>query len=385
MDVRRRTFHRSSAAATVAVGAALTSLALVPMASSAEPDLGALNSELGQQQAHSQQLESSLNGLSSVIGSLSGQIALVQSREAAVQAELAADRLRLAADQLALAREKELLARLRARLARGRMLLARQLVSNYESDSPDLVTVLLESNGFKDLLDRITFLRDAEQQQQAIITFTRAAKAKATVAARRLAAMEASDRRVAEDAVVRARALAGMNSLLQSKQSALEQAQSVQRAALAASQARSGQLQAQISQIEAQQAAERAAQEQAAQQQAAQQQAAQQQAAQQQAAGPQSSPSGSGAPAGAPVAVSGGWVIPSSIVQCESGGQNLPPNSAGASGYYQIIPSTWKQFGGSGSSAVGASRAEQNQVASRIWAGGGGASNWVCAGMVGIH
>jgi septal ring factor EnvC (AmiA/AmiB activator) len=381
MNLRWRTFHRRSAAATVGVGAALAALALVPMASSAQPNLGALNSELGQQQARSQQLASSLGGLSSVIGSLSGQIALVQSREAAVQAELLQDQARLAADQMALAREKALLVRLRARLARGRMLLARQLVSNYESDSPDLVTVLLESNGFKDLLDRITFLRDAEQQQQTIITFTRTAKAKATVAARRLAAMEASDRQVAEDAAVRAQALAGMNSLLQSKQSALEQAQSVQRAALAASQARSGQLQAQISQIEAQQAAQRAAQEQAAQQQAAQEQAAQQQ----QAAPPQSSPSGSGAPAGAPVAGSGGWVIPSSIVQCESGGQNLPPNGAGASGYYQIVPGTWRQYGGTGSSAYGASRAEQNSVASRIWAGGSGASNWVCAGMVGIH
>ena len=379
MNLRWRTFHRWSAAATVAAVGALAALTLMPISSSAEPALGTLNSELGQQQAHSQQLAGSLSGLSNVIGSLSGQITLVQSREAAVQAELAQDRIRLAADQAALTREQELLARLRARLARGRMLLARQLVSNYESDTPDLVTVLLESNGFKDLLERITFLHDAEQQQQLIITFTRTAKAKATVAARRLAAIEASDRQVAEDAAVHAQALAGMNSLLQSKQSALEQAQSVQRAALAASQARSGQLQAQISQIEAQQAAQRAAQEQAAQQ------AAQQQAAQQQAAPQPSSPSSSGAPAGAPVASSGGWVIPSSIVQCESGGQNMPPNSAGASGYYQITPGTWKQYGGSGSSAYGASRSEQSTVASRIWAGGSGASNWVCAGMVGIH
>jgi hypothetical protein len=81
----------------------------------------------------------------------------------------------------------------------------------------------------------------------------------------------------------------------------------------------------------------------------------------------------------------GAWVIPSSIVACESGGQNLPPNSAGASGYYQILPSTWKQFGGAGPAAYLASRAQQNAVASRIWGGGSGASNWVCAGMVGIH
>jgi hypothetical protein len=84
-------------------------------------------------------------------------------------------------------------------------------------------------------------------------------------------------------------------------------------------------------------------------------------------------------------APSGGWAIPYSIVLCESGGQNVPPNSAGASGYYQIMPATWRLFGGSGPAAYLASKSEQDAVASRIWNGGSGASNWVCAGIVGIH
>jgi peptidoglycan hydrolase CwlO-like protein len=369
MKLRWRTLHRRSVAAALAAAGVACALAAVPIASSADSSLGTLNSELGQQQARQQQLQSSLGGLSQMISSLSSQIALVQSREAAVQAELAQDRVQLAATQAALTRERELLAMLRARLARGRMLLARQLVSNYESGNPDLLSVLLESNGFKDLLDRITFLRDAEAQQQAIITFTRRAKARATAAAQRLAVLERTDEQITVDAALRAKALAGMNSLLQSKQGALQQAQAVQRAALAASQARSGQIQAQISAIEAQQAAQQAAEQQAALQQQQQQQAA----------------AGGGGPAVGGGMSSGSWVIPSSIVNCESGGQNLPPNSAGASGYYQIMPGTWRMYGGSGSSAYGASRAEQNQVASKIWAGGSGASNWVCAGMVGIH
>jgi hypothetical protein len=78
----------------------------------------------------------------------------------------------------------------------------------------------------------------------------------------------------------------------------------------------------------------------------------------------------------------GPWAIPWPIVQCESGGQNVPPNFAGASGFYQILPSTWKLFGGSGPAAWKASKAEQDRVASRIWAGGSGAHNWVCAALV---
>jgi hypothetical protein len=63
---------------------------------------------------------------------------------------------------------------------------------------------------------------------------------------------------------------------------------------------------------------------------------------------------------------------------CESHGENLPPNGAGASGYYQIIPSTWASYGGSGSGAYLAPKSEQDAVAARIWAGGSGAGQWVC-------
>ena len=70
-------------------------------------------------------------------------------------------------------------------------------------------------------------------------------------------------------------------------------------------------------------------------------------------------------------------------MQCESGGQNLPPNSAGASGYYQMLPSTWHGLGGSTPHAYQASKAEQDRLAAKLWAGGAGARNWVCAGLVG--
>lgn len=77
----------------------------------------------------------------------------------------------------------------------------------------------------------------------------------------------------------------------------------------------------------------------------------------------------------------GNWAIPGYIVACESGGQNLPPNSAGASGYYQIISSTWAGYGGLAyaSEAYLSSKLGQDIVASRIWDGGAGAGQWVCA------
>jgi peptidoglycan hydrolase CwlO-like protein len=363
MSLRRRR-HRNPLAAVLAAAGALAALAAAPIAWGSNQSLGQLNSELGQQQSRQHQLEAGLAGLGRLISSLSGQIALVQAREASVQGELARDRANLVVAEAALAQQEARLEVLRTRLARSRALLARQLVSNYESGAPDLVTVVLESNGFKDLLENITYLRDAERQQQTIIAVTRAARTSADAAARRLISLELRDRQITYDAWLRERALAGMNSLLQSKQAALRRAQSIKRSALSATRARAGQLQSEISQIEAEQAAQRAAAEQAAQ---------------------TSSQSAAATVTGAGLGPSGGWAIPYQIVLCESGGQNLPPNSAGASGYYQILPSTWKGAGGTGPAAYLASKAEQDAVASRLWAGGAGASNWVCAGIMGIR
>lgn len=74
----------------------------------------------------------------------------------------------------------------------------------------------------------------------------------------------------------------------------------------------------------------------------------------------------------------GAWSIPWSIVACESGGDYGALNpSSGAGGAYQIIPSTWRAYGGKGASHT-APAAEQDRIAARIWADAG-AAPWECA------
>lgn len=73
----------------------------------------------------------------------------------------------------------------------------------------------------------------------------------------------------------------------------------------------------------------------------------------------------------------GGYTIPSSIVQCESGGSYSAVNaSSGAGGAYQILPSTWQAYGGQGL-PQNASKAEQDAIAARIYATQG-RSAWSC-------
>jgi hypothetical protein len=68
--------------------------------------------------------------------------------------------------------------------------------------------------------------------------------------------------------------------------------------------------------------------------------------------------------------------LPTCTWQPESGGNWSAVNSSsGAGGHYQILPSTWAAYGGSGS-PQSASPAEQTAIAQKIWASQG-SSAWV--------
>lgn len=342
---------------TATVSAVLALLAIAaaaPFTSASTPSVGSLQSRLGQQQARAQSLASSTGQASRLIAELDGQITLVTQRENAVQARLTTARAALAGAQAAVVHERAVLTALEARLARARHALSRQLVSEYEASPQNVVTVVLQARGFADLLDRLQYLHMAEGQQKTIVHATKIAKAEAEVAAVRLARLEARDQTTTDAVATEARAIAGMNSLLQSKRAALQRVRAIQLAELATTRARQSRLSHELSVVEAQQ-----------------------EAAEQSSAGGPVPYGGAGA--------SGGWAIPYQIVLCESGGQNLTPNSAGASGYYQIIPSTWRGAGGTGPAAYLAPKSEQDRIASILWNNGAGASNWVCARLVGIH
>ncbi len=257
-----------------------------------------------------------------------------QAMVVAAQVEEAETRSRELAAELRAAETK--LDRLRAEYAASVKQLEERLVSIYESDTPDELTVLLNSNGYDDLATRSSYLD----------------------------ALHDADRRVAEQvASLRDQVAAHVHQVAGLKQQADAEAQqlSAARASLEASQQAANQAAAAVTAARAQTEASLSnAKGQVAQ--------LEQQLEEQQAA------SGSGTPA----FLGGPYSIPTYIVMCESGGNYHALNpSSGAGGAYQILPSTWRAYGGEGA-PQDAPKEEQDRIAAEIWRDSG-PSAWACA------
>jgi hypothetical protein len=322
--------------------AALLPLLLAAVSTAGGQSESALRRQIG----HGRSVERALGSAAARLGALeratARDVTILEGRVADAQAQL--DRATAAADRAAaaLADARARVARLRIRLGQVRTRLASLLRERYESDPPDLVTVVLNSHGFAQLLETLTFLHDVQQRDSDILGLVRRARVDAAHEQRVFTALTIR-RRAAVAAVTRRRdALAQIADGLRARRNALARARAARLALL--SRARSRRIAAEHALTRLIAARERAA-----------------------------LIPGPGGP----------WAIPWPVVQCESGGQNLPPNSATASGYYQILDSTWRGLGGSTPHAYQASKAEQDRLAARLWAGGAGASNWVCAALVG--
>lgn len=71
----------------------------------------------------------------------------------------------------------------------------------------------------------------------------------------------------------------------------------------------------------------------------------------------------------------GRFAVPCYIIRCESRGSWTAYNRSGAAGPYQIMPMHGRPWPAHTQRA----RLAHHRIAARLWRGGAGASNWVCA------
>ena len=75
--------------------------------------------------------------------------------------------------------------------------LSTNLVANYEGTKPDLMTVILDSHGFGQLLEQVGFMQRVGNQDATIVGATRTARRQVSHQASSLAGLESRDRRLA--------------------------------------------------------------------------------------------------------------------------------------------------------------------------------------------
>jgi peptidoglycan hydrolase CwlO-like protein len=306
-------------------------------------DESTLRNRIERSRSREQALSGAVARLSDLLLRTQREIGIVQARLTEVEADLATARARLAATTARLNTQRAKLARLRTRLAHDRADLSAQLVASYKGDNPDIVGLVIGSHDFADLIERVELAKRLQERNGEIVDRIHASRDETDREAQHLAKLEAEQQQTADAVERRRNALASMRAGLAQRQATFARVRAARAEALAGT--RAGRT-----------AAERELNKLIAEREAA----------------ARATTAGSGGP----------WAIPWEIVQCESGGQNLPPNGAGASGYYQMLPSTWRGLGGSTPQAYQAPKAEQDRLAAQLWAGGAGAHNWVCAGLV---
>jgi murein DD-endopeptidase MepM/ murein hydrolase activator NlpD len=156
-------------------------------------------------------LSETIAGFNVKIDALQGDITVLQRKQNRIQATLDEKRAELLEVRGKLDAARDRLARLREQLEIALDALAVRLVELYKADEPDALTVVLQADGFADLLERTEFLERVSDQDERIILRVRRLKAQAKKQADALAELE---QRV-EDAANAI--LAKRNELAQSK------------------------------------------------------------------------------------------------------------------------------------------------------------------------
>jgi murein DD-endopeptidase MepM/ murein hydrolase activator NlpD len=212
--------------------------AVLPLVSSAGPQgrIATLQSRIQAKQGKLRQvhgrahvLTTDISALTQRIDGLQSTVTTLQQREDTIQADLDVKRAELARTQTQLRLARARLAQLRARLARARGVLAQRLLELYKSDPPDVITVVLNSKGFAQLLENGTFLQRIGAQDREIITAVRLAKAQTASAAQQLGTLERRQQTIATQIYDRRNAVARVRLDVQARRDGVDRARGAKR------------------------------------------------------------------------------------------------------------------------------------------------------------
>jgi murein DD-endopeptidase MepM/ murein hydrolase activator NlpD len=237
---------------------------LLPMTgrtASLDHRIGVVKSKIQAKKAKEGVLTSTITNYNTRIQGLQGEIRGLQDRQNRIETSLSAKRAELFSTQDKLEKAKDRLARLKLYLAKAQKVLAQRLVQMYKDGEPDALTVVLESNGFADLLERTQFLDRITDQDNQIITRVRTLKAETTKQTKELATLQKQQKAAAIAIEQRRNQVVAVKGRLVSSRSDLQSARDGRQVILARVRSTRHRLEGDLSKMQAQVAAQlRAAQ-----------------------------------------------------------------------------------------------------------------------------
>ena len=139
-------------------------------------------------------LQAQVNAETAQIEKTSGGVAAAQAQLASIQSQVYQREAQLRSVQQRLMSARDQLLALEDKLHVAANYLAANLRSQYEQGTPNLVDVVLNANGFSNLLSQVSYLKDAQHSDAEMVRVMQVARTRVQHEALALGALEANDR-----------------------------------------------------------------------------------------------------------------------------------------------------------------------------------------------
>ena len=194
---------------------------LVALALDGTPARGDLQSRIQARQSAAQQLQAAVDAETARIEATENGLAEAQARLSRLNAVVERRRSELEHTQAELVKARDRLTYLENRFRRASDALADNLREGYENGEVDLITVVLNSRGFSDMMDRVEFLKRVANHNARILDNTKQTRAEVMTTARKLVELQDRNRALAESAEKARNQAAAVQTAILNKRAAL--------------------------------------------------------------------------------------------------------------------------------------------------------------------
>jgi peptidoglycan hydrolase CwlO-like protein len=166
------------------------------------------------------------------IDSMIGEVSALRRQQAAVESELTAKQDELDSATAKLAADKHRLALVRARLQRALGVLRRRLVAIYETGSPDMLNVVLDSASWSEVTTRAEYLSQVQEYDDSVAGRVKGLRDEARAAVKQMTAVRKQIKNARDAIAVKEREVAAASEEAESRFAELKSAQAARQASM---------------------------------------------------------------------------------------------------------------------------------------------------------